>query len=51
MLTTADEIASIITRGNATFDDDIVLRRAIERRLRGFTATGPDLKYDSGRPP
>ena len=33
MVMAADEIASIVARGRAAFDDDVVLRRAIERCL------------------
>jgi uncharacterized protein with HEPN domain len=33
MLMAADEIASIVSRGRAAFDDDVVLRRAVERCL------------------
>jgi len=29
----ADEIASIVSRGGAAFDDGVVLRRAVERCL------------------
>ena len=33
MVMAADEIAAIVARGRAAFDDDVVLRRAIERCL------------------
>jgi uncharacterized protein with HEPN domain len=33
MVMAADEIAAIVARGRVAFDDDVVLRRAIERCL------------------
>lgn len=33
MVMAADEIAAIVARGRTAFDDDVVLRRAIERCL------------------
>jgi uncharacterized protein with HEPN domain len=33
MVMAADEIAAIVARGRAAVDDDVVLRRAIERCL------------------
>jgi hypothetical protein len=36
MVMAADEIAAIVQRGRAAFDDHIALRRALERRLEIF---------------
>ena len=33
MVMAADEIAAVVARGRVAFDDDVVLRRAIERCL------------------
>ena len=44
----ADEIASIVSRGRAAFDDDVVLRRAVERCLEiigeAAEAVSPELR-------
>ena len=48
MLMAADEIASSVSRGRAAFDDDVVLRRAVERCLEiigeAAKAVSPELR-------
>ncbi|MEZ5221842.1 MAG: hypothetical protein R2743_10130 [Ilumatobacteraceae bacterium] len=53
MVMAADEIAAIVARGRTAFDDDVVLRRAVERCLEimGEASKTVSIPVSSGRWP
>lgn len=46
MLMAADEIASVVERGRPLFDEDVVLRRAMERSLEIIGEAAKSLSSD-----